>query len=178
MYIFVFSWTPTLEEGDARLPHDIVFASFMVACMIGSSVFKLQKGGDDPGGIAAKCFAVGMVALAIPALTSNTLIRLLSFLVFEVCVGMYFPAIGMQRGKVIPDEVRSTIMNFFRIPLNVIVVLILLRVGDMSVRSISLSCSVLLGICAALQTMVNKRSEGGDKEEAAGENEVLMEEGK
>lgn len=34
---------------------------------------------------------------------------------------------GTLRGKLVPEAARSTIMNFFRIPLNAIVVLILLQ---------------------------------------------------
>ncbi len=53
---------------------------------------------------------------------------LMGFCVFEICCGVYFPSIGTMRGKFIPEEVRSTIMNIFRIGLNLIVVLVLWNV--------------------------------------------------
>jgi hypothetical protein len=46
----------------------------------------------------------------------------------QVCCGMYFPSIGTMRGKFVPEEVRSTIMNIFRIGLNLIVVVVLWNV--------------------------------------------------
>lgn len=42
--------------------------------------------------------------------------------------GIYFPSVGTMRGKFIPEEVRATVMNFFRIGLNFIVVMVLLNV--------------------------------------------------
>jgi hypothetical protein len=53
---------------------------------------------------------------------------LFGFCVFEVACGVYFPSIGTLRGRFIPEEVRSTIMNFFRIGLNLIVVVVLSNV--------------------------------------------------
>ena len=52
----------------------------------------------------------------------------MGFCVFEVCCGVYVPSLGTMRGKFVPEEVRSTIMNIFRIGLNLIVVLVLWNV--------------------------------------------------
>ena len=49
-----------------------------------------------------------------------------AFLVFEVCVGMYFPSIGTLRSRYIPESHRSVIVNIFGIPLNLIVVAVFL----------------------------------------------------
>jgi len=40
-------------------------------------------------------------------------------------VGQWFPSIGVLRGRYVQDEIRATVMNIFRIPLNLIVVLVL-----------------------------------------------------
>jgi MFS transporter, MFS domain-containing protein family, molybdate-anion transporter len=53
---------------------------------------------------------------------------MLSFMVFEACVGLYFPSIGTLRSQYIPEANRSTIMNLFRVPLNFLVVVVLLKV--------------------------------------------------
>ncbi|KAK6052463.1 hypothetical protein COOONC_10032 [Cooperia oncophora] len=42
MYTFVLEWTPALSKATfAPIPHGYIFASFMVATMMGSSIFKL-----------------------------------------------------------------------------------------------------------------------------------------
>ena len=45
--------------------------------------------------------------------STPTMVFLFSlFMVLEVAVGMYFPAIGYLRGEVIPDGLRANIMNW------------------------------------------------------------------
>ena len=51
-----------------------------------------------------------------------------AFNVFELCCGIYFPLIGTLRSKIVPEQTRASVMNIFRIPLNLMVVLILVEV--------------------------------------------------
>lgn len=42
MYVFVLEWTPALTDASPdQIPHGYIFASFMVAIMMGSSIFNL-----------------------------------------------------------------------------------------------------------------------------------------
>lgn len=52
----------------------------------------------------------------------------LSFLLFEICVGCFYPLIMRLRATYVPENLRSTIMNFFRIPLNIFVCILLYNV--------------------------------------------------
>jgi hypothetical protein len=38
MYTFVFLWTPALSPAGERLPHGFIFAIFMTASMVGTSL--------------------------------------------------------------------------------------------------------------------------------------------
>jgi hypothetical protein len=38
MYTFVFLWTPALSPKGEPVPHGMVFACFMMACMLGSTI--------------------------------------------------------------------------------------------------------------------------------------------
>lgn len=51
--------------------------------------------------------------------------------VFEFCVGMYWPCIMSLRGKYVNERTRSTTFNLFRVPLNVLVIIILLRIESL-----------------------------------------------
>ena len=62
--------------------------------------------------------------------------RLLSFFLFECCCGVYWPALGTMRSRYIPEEVRATVMNVFRVPHNLIVVVVLLKIGSMPEPSV------------------------------------------
>merc|ERR1711904_386170 len=59
-------------------------------------------------------------------MTSDVSIRFLAFLGFEACVGMYFPTMGTLKGDIVPEDMRSTIYNIYRLPLNVLVLMPLL----------------------------------------------------
>merc|ERR1719510_1121666 len=59
-------------------------------------------------------------------LVQDVMIRFFAFLVFEMAVGLYFPMIGTLEGDIVPEDMRSTIYNIYRFPLNVAVLLPLL----------------------------------------------------
>ena len=58
MFVFVFHWTPVLEASRAShadLPHGLVFASFMVAMMIGSTGYKLLLSSKPAAAVPEAC---------------------------------------------------------------------------------------------------------------------------
>lgn len=69
-------------------------------------------------------------------------------MVFEMCCGMHFTLIGMLRGKYVPEECRSSVMNLFRVPLNVLVVLVLIFVDRFDSHTVFLICSLWLAAAA------------------------------
>ncbi|KAK0400234.1 hypothetical protein QR680_003414 [Steinernema hermaphroditum] len=82
------------------------------------------------GSIADKLFVLltAGLCLAVPIFfLENTTLLFIAFVLFEMCVGIFWPAMGYLRGIIVPETSRSTTMNFFRIPLNLIVIVILLN---------------------------------------------------
>merc|ERR1712039_128027 len=77
-------------------------------------------------------FATGSLSFVLAAIATasnqegNLMLSLASFLVFEFCCGIYFPTIGMLKSDVVPEKVRGTMYNIYRLPLNGIVVGLLL----------------------------------------------------
>eukprot|EP00026_Physarum_polycephalum_P007342 Phypoly_transcript_07401.p1 GENE.Phypoly_transcript_07401~~Phypoly_transcript_07401.p1 ORF type:complete len:442 (+),score=28.14 Phypoly_transcript_07401:202-1527(+) len=145
MYTFVFMWTPALTEGDdtSPLPFGLIFACYMVAIMIGSSIFKIcvMKFNIQTEVLAKYIFGIGAVSLFIPTVTTSRSITAISFIVFEIVCGMYWPCLGTIRGKYIPESSRSAIMNFFRVPLNLLVVIVLIKVSSFSNSTVFLVCT-------------------------------------
>eukprot|EP01135_Chromosphaera_perkinsii_P003899 Nk52_evm16s261 gene=Nk52_evmTU16s261 len=159
MYIFVLLWTPAIVDTgvveNEDLPFGIIFSSFMVAIMIGSSIFRhlTHSLHRHPEEFMIPIFAISGVCLMVPVIIpSSRLIVLGAFVVFEGCVGIFWPAIGTMRGKYIPEEVRSTCMNFFRVPLNIIVVLVLLQNSKTSFMFTL--CFIFLFLAAVLQFVI------------------------
>lgn len=175
MYSFVFMWTPALkafEESIAAhsgqpvmaIPYGSVFSTFMLCSMLGSQVFSLLLNNKlmDVHHILQVTFLLAFVALSFGPLTEllemfnirfSVNLQYVGFLLFEVCVGMYFPSMGSLKSKIVPEENRTTIYNLFRIPLNLIVLVVLL--SKLSVNTTFLACSFLLMTCTAFQFIVN-----------------------
>ena len=165
MFIFVFMWTPALESalrtasvstgvGGAApaLPHGVVFAGFMVCTMIGSKAYEMMVALRPVEHAARWVFVVASAALAVPILFGGSHNMVLSgFCVFEVCCGMYWPAAGTMRQKFIQEEVRSTVMNFFRVGLNLIVVLVLINIDYLQTDTVFLLCTLLLTVATLAQ---------------------------
>lgn len=99
-------------------------------------------------------FLFSAVSLLVPAFTSVHTVRLLSFFVFEVCVGLFWPSLGFLRSKYVPADCRSTTMNLFRIPLNCIVVLVLANIGQLSNFQVFLMCFLVLVPAIVCQFML------------------------
>lgn len=70
-------------------------------------------------------------------------------LVFELCVGIYFPAFGTLKSMLVPENVRSSVYNWFRVPLNAIVLGILLI--KMSTKTVFMWCSIFLATASLIQ---------------------------
>ncbi|XP_009582148.1 PREDICTED: molybdate-anion transporter, partial [Fulmarus glacialis] len=59
----------------------------------------------------------------------------LAFLLIELSCGLYFPAMGFLRRKVVPEKDRLGVMNWFRLPLNLLACLGLLVLHDSDRRT-------------------------------------------
>ncbi|EED86917.1 predicted protein, partial [Thalassiosira pseudonana CCMP1335] len=155
MYIFIFLWTPALtaiqteinqhgdENGktykdnahdDDELPFGWIFSSFMVCCMLGTMAFSQLS---NAGISASKCLvgilalsSISCVAMACPFHGGSDAsgaysTQYLGMLLYEFCIGAYYPAMGTVKGTIVPEDQRAAIYNVFRLPLNLLVLLYL-----------------------------------------------------
>mmetsp|Transcript_147993 Transcript_147993/g.475187 ORF Transcript_147993/g.475187 Transcript_147993/m.475187 type:complete len:502 (-) Transcript_147993:217-1722(-) len=132
MFAFVFNWTPALNSTTIPPPHGVIFALFMMSCMCGASMSTLLGSSMKPATRLNVTFASGFACfvMASHAVASgaedNLRLSLTAFLMFEFCVGVYFPSVGVLKSEIVPEAVRGTVYNIYRIPLNAIVVGLLL----------------------------------------------------
>lgn len=78
-------------------------------------------------------------------------IKLVGFCVFELCVGIFWPSMMKMRATYIPEESRSTIMNFFRIPLNLFVCVVLYNVSMFPLAAMFCMCALFLLVALLAQ---------------------------
>ena len=94
-------------------------------------------------------FGAGALLMAIVSWSmQQKTTTFISFALFELICGLMFPTFGSLRATYIPSEYRTTVMNVYRIPLNVFVVVVLLNKKNMSLPFAFGFCCVSL--CAAV----------------------------
>ncbi|KAG5186125.1 hypothetical protein JKP88DRAFT_269617 [Tribonema minus] len=154
MYTFVFMWVPTLMAvaPGGRLPTGLVFSSFMVCVTVGGVLTSvmLRRVGVEAG--SAAVFAAAAAAMALPAAAPRSFGAVLgAFLVLETCVGAFYACAGVMRARYLPDAYQGAIMNIFRLPLNVLVV-VGTRVTDVAPpRTVFAVIALWFGAAAVLQ---------------------------
>eukprot|EP01018_Ginkgo_biloba_P012942 Gb_39879 [translate_table: standard] len=168
MYTFVFLWTPALSPNGQDIPHGFIFATFMLASMMGSSLASrlMARPALKVESYMQIVFIVSASAFLLPVITTFLLqpntekggsitpggrLQMLGFCVFEACVGIFWPSIMKMRSQYIPEESRSTIMNFFRIPLNIFVCVVLYNVNAFPITIMFGMCSIFLVMASVLQ---------------------------
>ncbi|KAH9606494.1 hypothetical protein KSS87_016438 [Heliosperma pusillum] len=168
MYTFVFLWTPALSPNEEEIPHGFIFATFMLASMLGSSIASrlLARSSLKAESYMQVVFSISAVSLLLPIVTNFLVepskirgggisfsgsVQLLGFCAFEACVGIFWPSIMKMRSQYIPEEARSTIMNFFRIPLNIFVCVVLYNVNAFPITVMFGMCSIFLFVACILQ---------------------------
>jgi hypothetical protein len=143
MYTFVFLWTPVLEP--LKPPLGIVFSCFMLCIMIGSCIhsFLVARNCTADYSLNISCMlaliafilsagAMGMICLYPHYIGQYTLVIFIAFLLYEIAVGMYFPAIGYLRSQIIPEQYRASIANWYRVPMNIFTCISLLWLKDIT----------------------------------------------
>jgi len=164
MYIFVFMWTPALtqltsaETGSetVELPFGLIFSTFMVCSMTGSSIFSILISYNyRPETITIFVLLISLFCFTIFFFSNSSALTYVTMNVFEICVGVYFPVMGTMKSIIVPEAQRSAIYNLFRIPLNFMVVLSL--VTHLSITESFSICMLMLASGTFLQIELRKR---------------------
>lgn len=141
MYIMVFSWAGILISADktsnnsVSLPFGIIFASLMSSMTLGSYIFKIATRHDNHSLQAsshafqtALSFAASGLLLAV--MFERAIFRFWALCLFELSLGIYFPAVAYVKSILVPEEHRAKIYGAMRVPLNAFVMFVLSKVED------------------------------------------------
>lgn len=185
VYIIIFLWTPVLEPGRPSL--GLVFSCFMVCILLGQAVFQVAVS-RKVAVTQILLTIVGVALIAVLSLVYSTHPRykhinlsLSSLLLFQFCVGVYFPAMSILRMRVIPEVHRYAIMNWFRLPLNLISCTVLMMLHEVDYlhgnHLIFLVCAGLLSLMlvATFRFVRHPLTPGEVDQEEGEESSLIME---
>ena len=177
LHVFVFIWTPALEKRkDADqtvsgfVPHGVVFSLFMTCKMLGSMTYSILSSvqrkrpyvsgsGESSNNTSIaqtrKSLRYVFLAAAISffwtvVFKESYFVALFAFCAFEFGLGVYWPAMAVLRGELVPNNLRASVTSVFRVPLNVLVVMLLTAAGRASERALLLCCAAMMSFCFIL----------------------------
>ncbi|KAK5634522.1 hypothetical protein RRF57_010235 [Xylaria bambusicola] len=179
IFLFMFFWPETLQDAhdrghpneDGTIPHGVIFASFMAIMVLGALSYNLvavdQSGSHEgsrkytltPTQLLMGALVISAVCFMAAAFVREEVGLLTSFLLLEVCNGIYVPSVAYHRGTIVTDEARARVYSLMNIPLFVFVIIALQTTNgndDTGGRwqSVFLVCAVLL-LLAALVTSLH-----------------------
>merc|ERR1712194_676063 len=183
---FVFLWTPAIaSDKHPDAPFGLIFALFMIGCMSGSCLFQMLTTTVSnsektifgtktltPFECLCAVTSVSAVMHGLIIVSDSPMVILSAFTIFEVSVGMYFPAMGVLKSRLVPEASRSAIYNFFRVPLNLIVALALII--NPSVSTGFGFTTVLLCSCVYMLKLLQEKGLEADKSRGAPEDAATM----
>jgi len=186
MYSFVFLWTPALSPNGEKIPHGMIFSCFMAASMVGSALSSLLMKRYRIEVYMKYVFGLAAVTLAVPlifhlhkhadkndlllvdgkpvvpgGLSLEGQIQLMSFCLFEVLIGIFWPSMMTMRAHYVPEELRATIINCFRVPLNLFVCVILYNVHLFPLAAMFGVCASFMCIATVLQVRLERITAAG-----------------
>jgi MFS transporter, MFS domain-containing protein family, molybdate-anion transporter len=110
---------------EGTLHTGLIFSAFMLCMTLGglltSLLLKLFY--HQAGTLSSLIFFISAVSMAVPMIAYEFWSVLIAFLVLETMVGMFNSCGGILRSKYYPEEIQSSVMSIFRIPLNILVVI-------------------------------------------------------
>ena len=120
-------WVPSLIRVNGKeevLPTGLVFSTFMLAMTFGGMLFSLLlpifPGGAE--GLTVFVYITAALSMLIPVFKFEFWWVFGAFLVLEMMVGMFNSCGATLRSRYYPENIQSSIMSVFRLPLNLFVV--------------------------------------------------------
>ncbi|CAF1153127.1 unnamed protein product [Adineta ricciae] len=177
IYIFSIEWTPSIQNAKVwtisdSLPLGFMFSAFMTFNMMGAFTFKALSKRYNVHTYLLAIIMVAMIAVAIVAMFSNIQsLVIFGIFLFEYCVGIYEPSISLLRNQYLPDSVRSTLMNYFRVPRFVFMFAIIIWHFPLSVI---FTLCVLMLVLAGVSLLILRNMKQREENQRESERMVLL----
>ncbi|KAI0866336.1 hypothetical protein F4860DRAFT_508730 [Xylaria cubensis] len=179
IFLFMFFWPETLQDAHDRahpgvnetIPHGVIFSSLMAIMVIGALSFNLMvadQDGSHQQGLTTRHILTPTLLLRYSLLASaicffaaaffrEEIVLFISFLLLEVCNGVYVPSVAFYRGVIVSDEARARVYSLMNIPLFVFVVVALRTANGSDTggrwQLVFFFCAVLLLIAVLVAVM-------------------------
>ena len=137
----------------------------MLCISIGGSLFPVLEKYYRVEAFSIGVFAAAALSMLVPVVSQSFVPVFISFLVVETTVGTFFACSGTMRSMFIPEDRMSTIMNVFRVPLNICVVIGTKLDNYVSTSEVFFVCFVWFATASLLQLLLRNSMSAKSKSE-------------
>ena len=171
--IYLFSWTPILKQstpGDMNV--GFIYTSMVLTMIVGTKLYEvliIYCKFDYYSSITGCLFIQGFL-LFITYFDDRFLARLIYLSLFNGMIGFYSPLNSIVKSNILIEKFRALLMNIFRIPLNIYVIIILSTLKYMNPFTVALiagclcfvACGIGFYLCiyTCIQTEENDNKKG------------------
>lgn len=157
LVLFMFIWTPLLEEtANAFIHPGSIFVCFMLARLIGSDFFDGIKKNLKTNTYILSIFitVTGTISFIVEYWSGSFSLTFFMLIYFDGLSGILFPLMSSLKSQMIPEKLRTTIMTFFRLPINVICILTLFISQYITTLQICLICFFIMLLSAIVNILL------------------------
>ena len=144
--MFLFSWTPILKQSTSGgMNPGFIFASMVLTMIVGTKICKLlivYLYCDYFISITGCLFLQG-IFLILTYYKDSFLERLIFLCAFDGLIGFYNPVNSVLKSKILVEKYRALLMNLFRVPLNIYVIIVLLTIRYINSFTVALISGIL-----------------------------------
>lgn len=144
--MFLFSWTPILKQSTSRgMNPGFIFTSMVLTMIVGTKICKLlivYLYCDYFISITGCLFLQG-IFLILTYYKDSFLERLIFLCAFDGLIGFYNPVNSVLKSKILVEKYRALLMNLFRVPLNIYVIIVLLTIRYINSFTVALISGIL-----------------------------------
>ena len=179
--IYLFSWTPILKQSTpGGMNVGFIYTSMVLTMIIGTKSYEVlivYCNFDYYMSITGCLFIQGFL-LFITYFDDRFLARLIYLSLFSGTTGFYSPLNSIIKSNILIDKYRALLMNLFRIPLNIYVIIVLLTLRYMNPFTVALIAGSLafvafgIGVYLCLYIFVHPEENDNKKENIIFENEA------
>jgi hypothetical protein len=169
LHTFIFTWSPTLKEIDSNADVSYVFTLLMMSLMTGGAAFRTIYNfyNNNAYSVAKVMSLLSFVGLLLIYISKDFNTLLIGFIIYEVGVGLFYPTYSKIKADNLPKNNKGTLSNLFRIPFNIVVILLLVTTNKLLSIKGYLLLNVIISFILFLIYLIflNKSSENKEKDE-------------
>jgi len=157
--IFIYYWAPMLSNlasvASGTIPYELVYSSFVMMQMLGNYMYQLYAPSFGEEVSLGYTLIAATVGFTMGGMLQTYTMAFFIGLVINFSVGVYWPAIGFLRGKIIVQEHRTTFLMLIKV-VSLVAMSSILTIAHASQIVTLLLCAILTGSAVYLQLMLQQ----------------------